>query len=66
MRRTQEPAHGSPDEVASAVRPRPEEIAARAFEFYERRGSVDGADLDDWLAAERQLVRERPKGRAGV
>lgn len=30
-------------------------IAAAAFALYERRGRQDGHDLDDWLAAERQI-----------
>jgi hypothetical protein len=32
-----------------------EEIARRAYEIYQGRGGTDGADLDDWLEAERQL-----------
>ena len=31
------------------------EVAARAYEIYEGKGRVDGADLDDWLQAERDL-----------
>lgn len=31
-------------------------IARRAFEIYESRGASDGADLDDWLQAERELT----------
>ncbi len=31
-------------------------IAALAFAFYERRGRQDGHALDDWLAAERQIL----------
>ena len=30
-------------------------VARRAYEIYERRGGGDGADLDDWLEAEREL-----------
>jgi hypothetical protein len=33
----------------------PEAIARRAYEIYLGRGGYDGADLDDWLEAERQL-----------
>jgi len=37
-------------------------IAAAAFALYERRGRQDGHDLDDWLAAEQQiLLVEVPK-----
>lgn len=32
-----------------------EEIARRAYEIYQSRGGMHGADLDDWLEAERQL-----------
>lgn len=32
-----------------------EYIALRAYEIYRRRGGTDGADLDDWLQAEREL-----------
>jgi hypothetical protein len=35
--------------------PTAEEIAIRAYEIYESRGGKDGADLDDWLQAEREL-----------
>jgi len=30
-------------------------ISARAHELYEARGAGDGADLDDWLQAEREI-----------
>jgi hypothetical protein len=30
-------------------------IARRAFELFQERGAVHGHDLDDWLAAERQI-----------
>jgi hypothetical protein len=31
------------------------DIARLAYEIYETRGRADGAQLDDWLEAERQL-----------
>jgi len=34
-----------------------DEIARLAYHFYERRGRRDGQDVDDWLAAERELTR---------
>jgi hypothetical protein len=34
-------------------------IAARSYELYEARGREDGHDLEDWLAAEREL-RDAP------
>jgi len=33
----------------------PDAVARRAYEIYQRRGGDHGADLDDWLAAEREL-----------
>ena len=33
----------------------PDAIARRAYEIYQSRGGDHGADLDDWLEAERQL-----------
>jgi len=32
-------------------------VARRAYEIYQSRGGNHGADLDDWLEAERQLKR---------
>jgi hypothetical protein len=37
-------------------RPSWDEIARLAYHFYETRGRPDGHDVDDWLAAERQLT----------
>ena len=34
----------------------PNDIARLAYAIYEARGRRDGAHLDDWLEAERQLV----------
>lgn len=31
-------------------------VAARAYFLYERRGSADGYDLEDWLEAERGVL----------
>jgi hypothetical protein len=39
--------------------PTHEEIEQRAHELYLKRGGRDGQDLDDWLAAEAELTRER-------
>jgi hypothetical protein len=43
----------------SGGRPSRDEIARLAYRLYEMRGRRDGHDLDDWLAAERQLGRRR-------
>ena len=41
----------------------PEEIAARAYDIYEREGRTDGKDMEHWLRAEEELRSER--NRAG-
>jgi Protein of unknown function (DUF2934) len=33
-------------------------IALRAYQLYEERGYVDGFDLEDWLQAEREILRQ--------
>lgn len=35
-----------------------ERIARRAYELYEQRGRQGGHDVEDWLKAEQQLLRE--------
>jgi hypothetical protein len=35
-------------------------IAARAYELYLKRGASHGGDVDDWIAAERELSAETP------
>src|SRR3954466_6559802 len=40
-------------------------LAQRAYELYLARGGEDGRDLEDWLAAERELLdREKPQTRS--
>ena len=53
------PATETAFELLPALRPTHDDIAARAFRLYESRGATDGADVDDWLEAERQLRDER-------
>jgi hypothetical protein len=36
-----------------------DEIARRAYALFLQRGAAEGHDVDDWLAAERQLTEER-------
>jgi hypothetical protein len=38
---------------------RDSKIARRAYDRYQRRGCVDGHDLDDWFAAEREFESAR-------
>lgn len=49
----------TPKAIRSAERPYREEVARRAYELFKKRGAVHGHDLEDWLEAELQLVRER-------
>jgi hypothetical protein len=36
--------------------PTQEEVELRAYEIYLRRGGENGSELDDWLAAEKELA----------
>jgi hypothetical protein len=47
------------DPVRASTYPREDQVARRAYELYESRGSETGADIDDWLQAERELTGER-------
>lgn len=49
-RRTAQKANG--DVISS------DSVARRAYEIYVARGGHHGADMDDWLEAERQLKRD--------
>lgn len=37
-----------------------QEIRARAYEIYLRRGAQPGYELEDWLQAERELTTNQP------
>jgi hypothetical protein len=52
----------SPEEQVSSKPVSAEEVARRAYELYEARGRTDGAELEDWLQAERQLVESYGAG----
>jgi hypothetical protein len=43
-------------ERTPAPLPSSEAIAKRAYELYLQRGSVPGYELEDWLAAEAELI----------
>ena len=49
--RTSQKGNGAPADDLNSQ----DAVAKRAYEIYERRGGQHGADLDDWLEAERQL-----------
>ena len=44
--------------AASGSAPSHEDIAARAYELYLARGSLDGYSEEDWLLAEAELRRK--------
>jgi DUF2934 family protein len=37
-----------------------EEVQQRAYEINMERGGADGQDIDDWLAAEREVLAKHP------
>jgi hypothetical protein len=54
----------SPTEQKTRVaknQPTPEEIALRAYHIFLGRAGTPGNELEDWIAAERQLVDENGK-----
>jgi hypothetical protein len=53
----------SPSSAGSGRDVSANDISARAYELYERRGREDGHDWDDWLEAENELrARRRAPG----
>jgi hypothetical protein len=54
-RRSKDGAHQMPPPPDGEAR---QEIALRAYYRYCERGRVDGFDIEDWLAAEREVLRE--------
>jgi hypothetical protein len=50
------PTPESRPEAQPASAPSRDAIAKRAYELYLQRGSVSGYELEDWLAAEAELV----------
>jgi len=49
-------AVAAPVVTAMDTAPSHEEIARRAYELYLQRGARHGCDLQDWIAAERELT----------
>jgi hypothetical protein len=41
--------------AAASARPTHDDVAARAYELFVRRGGEHGQDWEDWLLAEREL-----------
>jgi hypothetical protein len=50
------PEDTKPDTSTDADQPSREAIAKRAYELYLQRGCLPGYELEDWLAAEAELV----------
>ena len=48
-----------PTASASAASPSPDEIAVRAYQYFEKRGCQHGHDVEHWLAAESSLRAEQ-------
>ena len=46
----------------AAVAPSHDEIAARAYAIFEKRGGVQGSSSDDWQQAERELTEQPARG----
>jgi hypothetical protein len=42
-------------EMADIIKPSPDQIRQRAYELFVERGGELGRDVDDWLAAEKEL-----------
>jgi len=54
---TSKPVTGSVQQKVGAEELQ-DRIRERAFELYEQRGCQDGHELDDWLQAEAETIRE--------
>ena len=39
------------------------EVAKTAYDFYVKRGMIDGNDLEDWLKAEKIVMGQQAKSR---
>jgi len=49
----------SDDPTDDRATPNARDVAVRAYQLYEAHGGTPGADLDDWLRAERELSEVR-------
>jgi hypothetical protein len=56
------PAGSKPPRARS--RPMHEKIRFRAYQIYLDRGGEHGRDVEDWLKAERELLKKRKKAQA--
>jgi hypothetical protein len=53
---TDEPAETRGPDSADA-----DEVARRAYAIFLERGQADGRDVEDWLAAEQEILRRSPQ-----
>jgi Protein of unknown function (DUF2934) len=58
--RTSSPHSATSDPESSVLTE--ELVRQRAYQLYEERGREDGHDVDDWLRAEAEMLRKRPRG----
>jgi hypothetical protein len=56
------PAHGKA--LRSTNHPTHDEIEYSAYQIYLERGGRHGRDVEDWLQAERKLLKKYKRGRA--
>lgn len=52
-----EPVMKAAPVARDGAKPDPNAVARRAFELFLARGGVHGHDVEDWVAAERELKR---------
>jgi hypothetical protein len=43
----------------------PDEVARRAYELYQARGGEPGHELEDWLQAEREIMKQGEVAHSG-
>jgi hypothetical protein len=61
-RKKPSPANGKAPRSTS--HPTHDEIEFRAFQIYLHRGGENGRDVEDWLKAERELLKKYKRSRA--
>jgi Protein of unknown function (DUF2934) len=59
------PIQSHAEDTSAIHTPSREEIRLRAYEISLERGGLPGSELDDWLQAERELVRAVPPKASG-
>jgi Protein of unknown function (DUF2934) len=64
MNKLKKPMATPPTSQPRASHVTEENIRERAYELYQQRGRQDGQAIEDWLAAEAQLMNIKGKGTA--